>query len=183
VLYLEQHRSVDTVAPIAATGTPEALADKASGRDILPWMELQSRLDVKWDAAKHGESPWHRLKSLYARLARPSEIDDIVAFPEEFDLRLRDAQSDRTYYFAGTSSGERLMLRLAANLTAWGAWRSVILIDEIELHLHRRWQRNLLHFCRQGGEGDNQFIVTTHSEDIVRYVDPDTVIDLGSLDD
>jgi predicted ATP-dependent endonuclease of OLD family len=77
--------------------------------------------------------------------------------------------------------GERQILRFVANLTAFRAQRSAILIDELELHLHPGWQRSLLHFCRQGGGDDNQFIVTTHSEALLRYVDPANVVSLGAL--
>ena len=98
------------------------------------------------------------------------------------DLRFRDVRTDTTYYLAGTSSGERMLLRIVASLTAFGLRRSVVLIDEIEQHLHPRWQRSLLHFCRAGYEGDTQFIVTTHSDSILRYVDPAAVISLGELD-
>ena len=40
------------------------------------------------------------------------------------------------------------------------------------------WQRSILHFCREGGGGDNQFLVTTHSESLLRYVDPECVVRL-----
>jgi len=179
VLYLDQHRSVDLRVPSIATGSETELRERASSRDVLPWLELLSRLDQKWDPTTQGESAWRRVKRLYADLAMPSTIDDIKAFDEGFDLRFR--RDGQYYYSAGLSSGERQILRLAANLAAFHATRSVILIDELELHLHPAWQRNLLHFCRRGGGDDNQFIITTHSESIVRYVDPADVISLGSL--
>ena len=182
VFYLDQHRSVEMTSQIVRTGTNAELTEAAGGRDILPWMELQARLDMRWDTERQGESGWAHLRRIYAELARPSIIDDIEPFSDGFDLRMKDAETGRTYYSMGTSSGERLMLRLAANLVAWGAFRSVVLIDEIELHLHPQWQRNLLHFCRRGGGGDNQFIVTTHSEALLRYVDPESVIVLEPME-
>jgi predicted ATP-dependent endonuclease of OLD family len=114
---------------------------------------------------------------LFADLAAPARIDDIKPFDEGFDLRL--ARNGEFHYAAGMSGGELQMLRFVTNLTAYRAVRSVVLIDELELHLHPRWQRNLLDFCRRGGGGDNQFIVTTHSESILRYVDPAEVVRLG----
>jgi predicted ATPase len=180
VLYLDQHRSVEMTTPITRTAQEIELARQASAGDILPWMELQARLALKWDAAK-GESRWAHLRRTYADLAWPSTIDDIEAFSDGFDLRMRDASTGQTYYAAGTSSGERQLLRMAANLVAWRAYRSVVLIDEVELHLHPRWQRDLLHFCRRGGGGHNQFIVTTHSEAILSLVDPDAVVALAPL--
>ncbi len=182
LLYLDQRRAIETHADLARPASAEQLADWAATGDILPWIELQARLDVRWDPEKKGKSGWTRLRELFARLARPAVIDDMEPFPDGYDLRLRDTSTGRSYYLAGASSGERMMLRLAASLTAFGPRRSVVLIDEVELHLHPRWQRNLLHFCKLGAEGDTQFIVTTHSDTILRYVDPDAVVVLGALD-
>ena len=180
VHYLDQHRSVVLGVPSVRTGVEENLREDAGSRDVLPWLELISRLDQKWDPATQGESAWKRVKRLYAALAAPSLIDDIKAMDEGFDIRF--VRDGHFYYSDGLSSGEQQVLRLVTNLTAFRAWRSVILIDELELHLHPQWQRDLLHFCRKGGDDSNQFIVTTHSESIVRYASPDEVVSLGGLE-
>ncbi|MDI1429589.1 AAA family ATPase [Polyangium sorediatum] len=180
MIYLDQHRTVDLRGPTSRVGPEPELREEASSRDVLPWLAFISILDQKWDPAKQGESAWRRVKRLYGELALPSTIDDIEASDEGFDLRLR--RGDDVYYSAGMSSGERQLLRLAANFTSARASRSVILIDEIELHMHPAWQRNLLHFCRSGGDYDNQFIVTTHSESLLRYVSPADVFYVGGLD-
>lgn len=177
MLYLDQHRSVEVGVPSTNSGPEEQVRERAGSREILPWLELASRLDQKWDEATQGVSAWKRVKRLYAELAAPAEIDDVKAFDEGFDLRLR--RGETFYYSAGLSSGERQVLRFVVNLVAARALRSVVLIDELELHLHPRWQRNLLHFCRHGGGGDNQFIVTTHSSSLLDYIDPADVVRLG----
>jgi hypothetical protein len=181
VLYFDQHRSVELAVPITRTASEDELREDARGRDVLPWLELQARLDLKWDTATQGESTWSRVKTRFAELAAPSAIDDMKAFDEGFDLRFR--QGNRFYYTAGLSYGQAQMLRFVTNLTAFRATRSVILIDEIELHQHPSWQRKLLHFMRKGGGDDNQFIVTTHSESIANYLHPDEIVKLGELDE
>jgi predicted ATP-dependent endonuclease of OLD family len=121
------------------------------------------------------------VKATFAALAAPSEIDEMKAFDEGFDLRFREG--NRLYYTGGLSYGQSQILRLATNFTAFRAARSVILIDEAELHLHPIWQRKLLHFMRKGGNGqDNQFIVTTHSSAIVDNLHPDEMMKLGDID-
>jgi predicted ATP-dependent endonuclease of OLD family len=80
---------------------------------------------------------------------------------------------------AGTSSGELQVLRLAANLAFFRAERSIVLLDELELNLHPRWQRSLLRFCEGGAGGDNQILVTTHSDTVLGYADPGSVVTLG----
>jgi len=181
LLYLDQHRSVELTVPITRTASEDELREEARSRDVLPWLELQSRLDQKWDTATQGKSAWSRVKERFAELAAPSAIDDMKAFDEGFDLRFR--QGDRSYYTVGLSYGQSQILRFVTNLTAFRATRSVILIDEVELHLHPMWQRKLLHFMRKGGGDDNQFIITTHSESIANYLHPDEVLTLGALDE
>ena len=181
VLYFDQHRSVELAVPSTRTASEDQLREDARSRDVLPWLELQSRLDQKWDTSTQGPSTWSRVKALFAQLAAPSAIDDMKAFDEGFDLRFR--QRDRYYYTAGLSCGQAQMLRFVTNLTAFRATRSVILIDEVELHLHPGWQRKVIHFLRKGGGDDNQFIVTTHSESIGNYLHPDEVVKLGDFDE
>jgi energy-coupling factor transporter ATP-binding protein EcfA2 len=181
LLYFDQHRSVELTVPITRTGGEEALREDARSRDVLPWLELQARLDLKWEPQSQGPSTWSRVKERFAELAAPSVIDDMKAFDEGFDLRFRDG--DRYYYTPGLSYGQAQMLRFVTNLVAFRATRSVILVDEVELHLHPRWQRKILHFMRRGGGDDNQFIVTTHSESIANYLHPNEVVKLGELDE
>jgi len=181
LLYLDQHRSVSLAVPSTRTAPEEELREDARSRDLLPWLELQSRLDQKWDPAEQGPSTWSRVKARFAELAAPSAIDDIKAFDEGFDLRFR--RGDRLYYTAGLSYGQQQVLRFVTNLAAFRAARSAILVDEVELHLHPSWQRRILQFMRKGGGDDNQFIVTTHSTSIADYLHPDEILRLGDLDE
>lgn len=180
MLYLHQDRTAHLATPSVATGSEQRLRARASRSDLIPWLELQSRLHEKWDIASQGESPWSRVRRLFAQLATPARLDDLEAGREGFDLRF--ASDGTRYYASGLSGGERQLLRFVVNLAAYPARRSVVLVDELELHLHPQWQRNLLHFCRRGGGDENQFIVTTHSESIVRYSAPQDVVQLASLE-
>jgi predicted ATPase len=133
---------------------------------------------MKWDEAARGESQWSRTKRLFHRLAAPAELEDAVPYDLGYDLRFRNGE--QVYEAAGTSSGERQILRLAANLAFFRAERSIVMLDELELNLHPSWQRSLLRFCETGGDDDNQFLVTTHSDVVLRYADPGSVITLGA---
>jgi len=179
VQYLDQHRSVVVKAPSTATGNEEDLATRAGEDDLLPWLEFVSRLHAKWDPTTQGESSWSRVQRLYGLLASPASLEDVVASDEGFDLRLRS--DGRSYGANGMSSGEQQVMRLVCNLVARRAVRSVVLIDECELHLHPSWQRNVLHFLRTGGGADNQFLVTTHSETLLALLDPDEMVVLAPL--
>lgn len=88
--------------------------------------------------------------------------------------RFSVTKSGKTLFLEQLSDGERGLLALVFDLTrrltianpdsdnpiAEGA--AVVLIDEIELHLHPKWQRDVLKRLR-GTFQSCQFIVTTHS--------------------
>jgi energy-coupling factor transporter ATP-binding protein EcfA2 len=180
VLYLDQNRhgtiqSADDRRDFTGDALPGLPA-----ADVVGWLARASIQHEKWDEATRGESQWSRAKRLFKSLAPPAEIDDAVPYDRGYDLRLR--RGDRTYYASGTSSGERQILRLAANFAYFRATRSIVLLDELELNLHPRWQRSLLRFCETGGDDDNQFIVTTHSDEVLRYANPSAVVTLGVPD-
>lgn len=181
VIYIDQARRGRLTQQARKQNLQAVLHDRATPRDVIGWLVRAALIDERWAHEHTTESQWQMVKRLFSRLAAPATIDDMESSDAGYDLRLR-SDGDH-YYSGGMSSGERQILRLIAGLAFARAVRSVVLIDEVELHLHPRWQRSLLRFCQTGGEGDNQFIVTTHSDSLLRYVDPDTVVSLGDLDD
>ncbi|MEA1893749.1 MAG: AAA family ATPase [Euryarchaeota archaeon] len=74
--------------------------------------------------------------------------------------------------------------RLNPHLSANAATESsgVILIDEIDLHLHPQWQRHVVGDLQKAFP-NIQFIVTTHSPFILQSLNPGEVIDLSGIDD
>lgn len=88
------------------------------------------------------------------------------------------------------SDGYRNIVALAADL----AWRAVVLnphlyaaapelaegvvmVDELDLHLHPRWQRRVLHDLHAAFPRI-QFVVTTHSPFVVQSANPEWVVNL-----
>jgi predicted ATPase len=179
IIYLDQNRRGRIAHAARKQDLSSALRERAAPRDMIGWLVRAALLDQKWNAELQGESQWQRVKRLFALLATPAAIDDMAPSDEGYDLRLR--RGSRHYYSGGMSSGETQILRLIANMVFVRTVRSVVLIDELELNLHPRWQRSLLRFCQTGGDDDNQFIVTTHSDTLLRYVDPSSVVVLGDL--
>jgi hypothetical protein len=176
-LYLDQNRhgtlkSADDRLDFARDALPGLPSP-----DVVGWLARASIQHVKWDEATRGKSRWTRVKTLFHDLAAPAELEDAVPYDNGYDLRFR--RGDRTYFMGGTSSGEQQVLRLASNLAFFRAERSLVLVDELELNLHPRWQRSLLRFCETGAGGDNQLIVTTHSDVVLGYADPGSVVTLG----
>ncbi|NJK31505.1 MAG: AAA family ATPase [Deltaproteobacteria bacterium] len=87
--------------------------------------------------------------------------------------------------FSSLSDGQRGLIVLAADL-AWRAaqlnphygadaprlTKGVVLIDEIELHLHPQWQRTVIANLMRAFE-NVQFVMTTHSPQVVSTAQPE----------
>lgn len=87
---------------------------------------------------------------------------------------------------AQLSDGERNMLALVGDmarrlsvlnpsLTNPNQGRGVVLIDEIDLHLHPRWQREVMTKL-EATFPNCQFVITTHSPQIVGELQPESVM-------
>jgi predicted ATPase len=83
------------------------------------------------------------------------------------------------YTLAELSAGERAILPILIDFADWEISHSVILIDELELHLHPPLQQSLLMTLPELGQ-DNQFIITTHSEAVADLVPARCVRRIGS---
>jgi predicted ATPase len=71
-------------------------------------------------------------------------------------------RGEKVYDLAEMSSGEQAIFPLLYQFVRLGIARSIVLIDELELHLHPPEQQALRHALRRLGP-DCQFIVTSHS--------------------
>jgi predicted ATP-dependent endonuclease of OLD family len=76
----------------------------------------------------------------------------------------RDAKG-RDYELSNISAGERAILPMLIDFATWEIHNSVILIDEVELHLHPPLQQALIAALPKLGN-NNQFILTSHSDDV-----------------
>ena len=90
------------------------------------------------------------------------------------------------------SDGQRAVLALAADLArrmAQGnphledplASEAIVLIDEVELHLHPSWQQRILKDLRRTFP-KAQFIVSTHSPQVLTTVEPEHIVELARED-
>ena len=79
------------------------------------------------------------------------------------------------YEIGEMSGAERAIFPLIFDFANWNIHNSVILIDELELHLHPPLQQALLRALPRLGN-NNQFIITTHSDHIASLVDPGAIL-------
>lgn len=91
---------------------------------------------------------------------------------QDFWFMLDDTH--RYYDLDEMSSGERAVFPVLFDFVKWDINRSIVLLDEIELHLHPPLQQFLVESLPRLGH-DNQFIITTHSEEVLNVI-PESVI-------
>lgn len=138
-------------------------------REFMHWFRTQEKLGAVNEP--------RRLKVLDALRA---VVNDLV--PEFSNLRIQEQprlgfvvdKRGQPYYLHQLSDGERGLLALVFDLTRRLAIANpdsdnpiadgvaLVLIDEIELHLHPKWQRDVLQRLRDVFKAC-QFVVTTHS--------------------
>lgn len=100
-------------------------------------------------------------------------------------LRLEITKGDQKLSMDQLSDGEKQVLVMTADIARRLSMvypaetnpleqEAVILVDEIELHLHPSWQRQILPAWRRIFPG-SQFIVTTHSPQVISEVPNDAI--------
>ncbi|MBF0508566.1 MAG: AAA family ATPase [Deltaproteobacteria bacterium] len=97
------------------------------------------------------------------------------------DLDIRFNTNGYEFGYEGLSSGEQMVLLFLIKMVTEHINKSIVLIDELELHHHPVWQRKLLNILPKIGI-ENQFIFTTHSPYLRDVMPQEAVIDLGDLE-
>lgn len=128
------------------------------------------QLLANWNAeSSRKKNKFTRLQELYSlafpgrKLSRVGETFGLQPPPIFFD------DGNNEYELAEVSGGERALLPFLIDFANWGIHNSIILIDELELHLHPPLQQTLLTLLPRLGK-NNQFFITTHSDAIAALV-------------
>ncbi len=145
-------------------------------REFMHWFRTQEKLG--------GTNEPRRLKVLDALRAVANEL-----VPEFSNLRIQESprlgfvvdKCGQPFYLHQLSDGERGLLALVFDLTRRLAIANpesdnpiaegvaLVLIDEIELHLHPKWQRNVIKLLPSIFKSC-QFVITTHSPQVIGEV-------------
>ncbi len=101
-----------------------------------------------------------------------------ITAPGARDFYFLIERDDRLYDLAEMSSGEQGVFPLLYYFVLLDISRSVVLIDELELHLHPPAQQALFSALPKLGV-DCQFFITTHSEFLTGIIPKDREVRLG----
>ena len=176
---------------VAAGGTAAAFADAFANRELqlgelAAWMRVQDTLRSERPLAGRALAGFEEALSRFLPGYTNLRVDSTKR------PRLLIDHGRSTVSVRQMSDGERgtlaLVLDLIRRLVQANPEMSdpvteaeaVVLIDEIDLHLHPKWQRQIVHKLTMTFPRC-QFIATTHSPQVLASVDPDQVHLLASV--
>ena len=174
ICYLDQRRSLKLVQNFSKENE-----DNLPHNDVLSWLREFYVKDKTWNVEEYGESYWSKIKRLFDKVCRPIELVGVTSGYDRDTLILRKNHVEHD--LLQMSSGEHQILRILVGLVSERAKNSIVLIDEVELHLHPAWQTRLIQVLREDKESNNQYIFTTHSPFVKQIFYKDEIIDLGDL--
>ena len=170
-----------------------ALSARTDFRDFFRWFYARENEELREQKKRQDFS--HRLNDLKAvRRAIETMVPEvsnprIELSPLRFVVSVQpDDGKPEQLSIDQLSGGYRIMLALAADLARRMAQgnphidnplqsEAVVLIDEIELHLHPSWQQRVLADLARTFP-NTQFIVSTHSPQVLTTVKPEHVVEL-----
>ena len=169
-----------------------ALSARTNFREFFKWFYAKENEELRQQKAQRDFD--FRLKDLNAvrqaitRMVPGVSDPRIELRPLRFVVSVKSGSKSEELTLNQLSGGYRIVLALTADL----AWRmaqgnphledplaseAIVLIDEIELHLHPAWQqRVLLDLSRTFPNA--QFIVSTHSPQVLSTVQPEHIVAL-----
>ncbi len=148
-------------------------------RTIL--LDLAVRATLPLAPGAVADDAFNRIQECYAALCAPRQI--LGAYREELgtlDIHFSDGENE--YGYEGASSGESMILQFLIGMISERVHRSIVLVDEVELHQHPVWQRRLLDMLPRVGKS-NQIIATTHSAYLRDVLPRRSIFDVGDLGD
>lgn len=170
-----------------------ALSVRTNFRDFFIWFDTKESEELR--RQREVRDFGYQLKELRAvRSAIEGMMPEVTrprieSDPLRFVMSVKSDDGDsETLEIAQLSGGYRIMLALVADLARRMAQgnphlddpleaEAIVLIDEVDLHLHPSWQQRVLpDLMRTFPQA--QFIVSTHSPQVLTTVKPEHVVEL-----
>ena len=173
------------------------LAARTSFEELVEWFYEKENEELREQKAR-GDFQYRQRDLSAVRDAISSMLTDashphIELNPRRFVVSRTTKPEDEKLDLEQLSGGYRAVLELTADL-AWRMTRgnphidnpllseAIVLIDEVELHLHPSWQQRILDDLMRTFP-NTQFVVTTHSPQVLTTVAPEHVVELCRDDD
>ena len=169
-----------------------ALSARTNFREFFEWFYAKENEELREQKARrHFDFRLQELEAVRVAIERVVQgVSDprIELRPLRFVVSVESAGKVATLALDQLSGGVRIMLALAADLARRMAQgnphldnplesEAIVLIDEVELHLHPAWQQRVLADLTRTFP-NAQFIVSTHSPQVLTTVKPAQIVEL-----
>ena len=174
-----------------------ALSARTNFRDFFKWFYERENEELRFQRdlspAKYGFKDLEIVTDAIEKMLPGVHHPRIMLRPLRFVVSVDDGKGQyETLSINQLSGGYRIMLALAADLARRMMQgnphldhplmsESVVLIDEIELHLHPSWQQRVLTDLTRTFP-ETQFIVSTHSPQVLTTIRPEQIVELNRAD-
>lgn len=100
----------------------------------------------------------------------------VILPPRRAELLTYVSTERGAHLLSGLSHGERALLQMYMRVFAYSTAHTVLLIDEIELHLHTRWVHRMFRLLKELLAQDKglTLIFTTHDRELIKAFDYET---------
>ena len=174
-----------------------ALSSRTNFQELFEWFYFKENEELREQRERCDFG--YRLADLSSvRHAISSMIDDVSEphmemNPPRFMVSIGTGRNSEKLALDQLSGGYRAVVALAADL----AWRmaqgnphlddpleseAIVLIDEVDLHLHPSWQQRILNDLARTFP-NVQFVVSTHSPQVLTTVGPEHIVELYREED
>ena len=171
-----------------------ALSIRTNFRQFFQWFHAMENEELRAQRAqpdsRHGLKELDAVRSAITAMVPGVSYPRIEFRPLRFAVSVESDQGEREELALDElSGGYRIMLALAADLARRMAQgnphlddplssEAIVLIDEVELHLHPSWQQRVLTDLARTFP-NTQFIVSTHSPQVLTTVEPQRIVELA----
>jgi predicted ATP-dependent endonuclease of OLD family len=181
VFWYTEHRTTNSLTPIESNGQTITFEDMdLLRRRMADWFNFHERIRRGEYTLRPGQRDFFSdierayktvfpERSFEGPVPQMMYLDEILGEPRFY---LSDGHSQ--YELSEMSGGERAIFPLLFDFAYWNIHNSVVLIDELELHLHPPLQQGLLKALRELGK-NNQCIITTHSEAVTSIIPEESI--------
>lgn len=162
---------------------------RVSSADLLDWLHRERLKEFETERPSRLLAAWNKA------VETCFEEDAKVAYsPSRERLEVRFICHKQTVAYENLSHGQRNILSMVGDIafkaiilnphlgdTAVTEVKGIVLIDELDLHLHPRWQRIIIPALLQAFP-NLQFVATTHSPFIIQSLSKGVLLDLNDME-
>ena len=162
---------------------------RVSSANLLDWVHRERFKEFETERSSPLLAAWR--KAVEACFDEPVEV---TYSPSRTRLEVRFIGRKQTVAYENLSHGQRNILSMVGDIAfkaiilnphlrteAVRAVKGIVLIDEIDMHLHPRWQRIIVPALLEAFP-ELQFVATTHSPFIIQSLSEGVLLDLNKME-